>query len=160
MGDRRSRYSPWRHLRSLVHVRLDFTDDDHLLDGADARYYATVDRMLMDKRLDTQVERRSILAHELGHALRRDLPCGDDVLDARQECAVDQWAARKLIDLPALVDALKWSDDPEEVADALWVTRELLDVRVRHLHPSERAWVQRALTDTARDEQTFGLVYP
>lgn len=142
------RYSPWRHLRSLTHVRLDFTDDDRLLDGADARYYATVDRMLMDRRLDLQVERRCALAHELGHALRGDLPCGDDVLDARQEALVEQWAARKLIDLHALADALKWSDDPSEIADALWVTVELIMVRVQHLHPAERAYLVGALRAT------------
>lgn len=145
MRDRRSRYSPWRHLRSLVHLRLDFTDDDDLLDGADARYYATVDRILMDARLETQVERRSVLAHELGHALRGDLPCGDDALDVRQEGVVQQWAARKMIDLSALADALQWSDDPEEVAEALWVTPELLEVRVRHLHPSEVSYLRRRL---------------
>lgn len=145
MGDRRGRYSPWRHLRSLVHLRLDFTDDDDLLDGADARYFHTVGRLVMDKRLDTQVARRSVLAHELGHAVRGDLPCGSDLLDARQECAVDRWAARQLIELPALADALRWSDDPDEVAAELWVERELLEVRLRHLHPSERAYLRRAL---------------
>lgn len=150
MRDRRSRYSPWRHLRSLVHLRLDFTDDDHLLDGADARYYATIDRILMDRRLETQVERRSVLAHELGHAIRGDLPCGDETLDARQEALVEQWAARKLIDLPALADALRWSDDPDEVAETLWVTPELLEARLRHLHPSEVAHLRRALDPERR----------
>lgn len=145
MGDRRGRYSPWRHLRSLVHVRLDFTDDDDLLDGAEARYYATVDRIIMDRRLETQRERRSVLTHELGHQARGDLPCGDDRLDERQECAVDQWAARQLIELPALADALKWSDDPDEVAECLWVTERLLWVRLNHLHPAERAWLRDAL---------------
>lgn len=153
MGDRRSRYSPWRHLRSLVNIQLDFTDDDVLLDGADARYYATVDRMLMDKRIDTQVERRSVIAHELGHALRRDLPCGDDRLDERQECAVDQWAARKLITLDALADALRWSDNPTEVADCLWVTERLLQVRLDHLHPSEWSWLRFALKSTIREAE-------
>lgn len=142
------RYSPWRHLRSLVHVRLDFTDDDQLLDGADARYYATVERILMDRRLGLQVDRRCVLAHELGHAEHGDLPCGDDRYDARQESRVEQWAARKLIELPALADALRWSDDPHEVADALWVTEDLLEVRLNHLHPSERAWLRDALKST------------
>lgn len=139
------RYSPWRHLRSLARVQLDFTADDTLLDGADGRYYATVDRILMDRRLDTQVERRSVLAHELGHAVRGDLPCADNVSQIRQECAVDQWAARRLIELDALLDALRWSDDRDEVAECLWVTVELLDVRLRHLHPSERAYLRRNL---------------
>lgn len=140
------RYSPWRHLRSLVHLHLDFTDDDELLDGADARYYATVDRLLMDKRLNLQVERRCVLAHELAHAVRGDLPCGEAVLDARQEAFVEQWAARKLIALDDLADALRWSRQADEVAETLWVTVDLLEVRMRHLHPAERAYLVSALS--------------
>lgn len=140
------RYSPWRHLRSLVHLHLEFTDDDELLDGADARYYATVDRLLMDKRLGLQVERRCVLAHELAHAVRGDLPCGEAVLDARQEAFVEQWAARKLIHLDDLADALRWSRQADEVAEALWVTVDLLEVRMRHLHPAERAYLVSALS--------------
>lgn len=138
------RYSPWRHLRSLCHIDLHFTDDDALLDGAHAWYYHRLRAIVMDKRL-TQVERRSVLAHELGHVIRGDVPCGDEVLDARQESVVDQWAARKLITIEALVDALRWSDDPHEVADCLWVTVDLLEIRLAHLHPSERAWVKREI---------------
>lgn len=140
------RYSPWRHLRALPHLDITWTDDDTLLAGADARYFHTIRRIVMDKRL-TQAERRSVLAHELGHALRGDLPCGDEALDLRQESVVEQWAARKLIELPALADALKWSDDPDEVADVLWVTRELLEVRLRHLHPAERAALRRDVSE-------------
>jgi Zn-dependent peptidase ImmA (M78 family) len=138
------RYSPWRHLRSLPHIDLRFTDDDQLLDGAHAWYYHRLRAIVMDSRL-TQVERRSAIAHELGHVLRGDLPCGSDLLDARQESVVEQWAARKLIELPALADALKWSDDPDEVAEALWVTKDLLLTRIEHLHPSERAYLRRSL---------------
>ncbi len=137
-------FSPWRLLRNLSHIDLHFTDDDDILDGAHAWYYHRLRAIVMDKRL-SQVERRSVLAHELGHVIRGDVPCGDDVLDCRQESVVDQWAARKLITLDALVDALRWSDDPHEVADCLWVTVDLLEVRLRHLHPSERAWIRRQL---------------
>lgn len=139
-----SRYSPWRHLRGLAHITLHFTDDDELLDGAHAWYYDRLRAIVMDRRL-TQVERRSVLAHELGHVIRGDVPCGDEILDCRQESVVDQWAARKLIDLDALVDALRWSDDRHEVAESLWVTVDLLEVRVRHLHPAERAYLSREL---------------
>lgn len=138
------RYSPWRHLRHLHHISLHLTDDDELLDGAHAWYYHRLRAIVMDKRL-SQVERRSVLAHELGHVIRGDVPCGSDILDARQESAVDQWAARKLITIEALADALRWSDDRHEVADALWVTVDLLEVRLDHLHPSERAYVRRMI---------------
>lgn len=147
------RYSPWRHLRSLSDVRLDFTDDDDLLDDAEGRYFHTVRRMLMDSRLELQVERRCVLAHELGHATMGHLPCQEERADDRQEAAVEQWAARQLIELPALAEALKWSDDPAEVADELWVTVELLHVRLSHLHPSERAWLRRSLKAASLDPQ-------
>lgn len=139
-------FSPWRLLRHLPEVDLHFTDDDELLDGAQAWYYHRLRAIVMDSRL-SQVERRSVLAHELGHVIRGDIPCGDEILDARQESVVDQWAARKLITLDALIDALRWSDDPHEVADALWVTADLLEVRIAHLHPSERAAIRRQLRD-------------
>lgn len=142
-------FSPWRLLRHLNHITLHFTDDDVLLDGAHAWYYHRLRAIVMDKRL-TQVERRSVLAHELGHVIREDVPCGSEILDARQESVVDQWAARKLITLDALTDALQWSDDPHEVAEALWVTVDLLEVRLRHLHPSERACLLRRLDALSR----------
>lgn len=140
-----TRYSPWRHLRSLTDITLCFTDDEQILDGAYAWYLHRLRAIVMDKRL-TQVERRSVLVHEIGHVIRGDVPCGNDVLDCRQESLVDQWAARKLITLDALIDALRWSDDPAEVADCLWVTEDLLEVRLAHLHPSERAYVKRHLS--------------
>lgn len=140
-------FSPWRHLRGLPDVELRFTDDDDFLDGAQAWYFHRLRAIVMDKRL-TQVERRSVLAHELGHVIRGDVPCGDEVLDARQENVVDQWAARQLITLDALVDALRWSRQADEVADCLWVTVDLLEVRIRHLHPSERAYVTGRLTNS------------
>lgn len=142
-----SRYSPWRHLRSLEHIELIWTDDDDLLAGADARYYHTVNVIVMDKRIESQAERRSVLCHELAHALRGDLPTGSAVLDAKQEATVTKWAARQLIELTALLDALRWSLSIGEVADELWVSEELVRTRLDHLHPAERAWLKRCLRD-------------
>lgn len=139
-------YSPWRHLRALPDLDLQWSDDDGLLDGAHAWYYHRLRAIVMDKRL-TQVERRSALVHELGHAIRGDVPCGSDRLDVRQEELVDQWAARKLIELPALAEALRWSDRPDEVAEELWVTVDLLEARLRHLHPSEAAYLRRVVPE-------------
>lgn len=151
------RYSPWRHLRSLEHIELIWTDDDEILAGADARYFHTVSVIVMDKRIESQAERRSVLCHEIAHVLRGDLPTGSDVLDAKQEAHVTQWAARQLIELPALLDALRWSMSAEEAADELWVSGELLEVRLAHLHPAERAWLNRALQDGGPgDHSHFG----
>lgn len=138
-------YSPWQHLRRLAHINLRWTDDDVELDGAHAWYYVERDEILMDSRL-TQRERRSVLGHELAHAIGKDRPCGVEVLDSIQELRADRWAARRLIDIRVLAEALAWSENLDEVAEELWVTLDLLEVRLAHLHPSERAYLIRRLT--------------
>jgi Zn-dependent peptidase ImmA (M78 family) len=139
-----SRYSPWRHLRSLAHINLRWTDDDEELDAAHGWYYVDHDEIVIDSRL-SQRERRSVLSHELAHAIGRDEPCHNPVLDSIQELRADRWAARRLIDIRSLGEALAWASDLEEAAEELWVTRDLLDVRLAHLHPSERAYLMRRL---------------
>jgi len=138
---------PWRQLRGLPHIDVVWSRDDQLLDGADAWWYPGRDMILMDSRL-LQVERRCALAHELAHIERGDEPCGSDWLDARQELAADRWAARELIPVERLCRALQWSGDRHEVADELWVTVDMLQVRLDHLHPSEKHYLRRMLADT------------
>ena len=92
----------------------------------------------LDERL-SPAERRSTLAHELVHAERGDVPCGDPCLDARQERRVDREAARRLIAVEALADALRWTRDPREVAELLDVDVALLAARIEALTPTERA---------------------
>lgn len=90
----------------------------------------------------TQAERRCTIAHEVEHVHRG--PVVDDPRAiAREESAVEQAVARRLIPLPRLADALAWSLDPHEVAEALWVDVDTVLVRVEHLHPSERAVLRR-----------------
>lgn len=139
-------YSPWQHLRKLAHINLRWTEDEQELDDAFAWYYVEREEIVMDSRM-TQRERRCVLGHELAHALNRDRPTNNAVLDALQELQADRWAARRLIDIRALGEALAWSSDLEEVAEELWVTRDLLDVRLAHLHPSERAYLLKRLTE-------------
>lgn len=102
--------------------------------------------IVLDKRL-TQAERRSTLAHELEHAGRSPLT-GVPVLDAREEEAVRRAAARRLIPFHRLEDAARWSRDPHEIADELWVDVPTLEARIRGLHPSERAALNRLLEET------------
>ncbi|MDB5716463.1 MAG: hypothetical protein JWO15_3860 [Sphingomonadales bacterium] len=92
-----------------------------------------------------QVQRRCHMAHELAH---RDLGHSgeeDGRLDRRQEREADELAARRLVTLDALVRALTWSDNGDEVADALWVTRHILDVRIETMYGGERRQVAVAL---------------
>lgn len=65
----------------------------------------------------TPVERRCVLAHELGHAVhghRSGSPCNERVADA--------FAARLLVDPEALQRAALWTHEPWELAEELDLT--------------------------------------
>lgn len=88
----------------------------------------------------TQAERRSTLAHELEHARKGD-PCVHHILgdwhEGKQESHVSELAARALIPLPRLIDALMWSQDEIELADELWVDRDTVLTRLETLTEHE-----------------------
>jgi len=69
----------------------------------------------------------------------------------KQEYAADTLAAGRLIELEHFIDALCWSDDAEVIADRLWVTRRMLDVRVETMLAIERRHVQDELIRRAPD---------
>lgn len=139
-----SGYDPWRHLRSMPHVSLRWTRDEAELDGAQAWWYPDLVEIVIDAGLP-QADRRCALAHELVHAERGDGPCVTPVLEIRQEHAVDVAAARRLIGLRALADALAWGHGPAEVADELWVDLATLRVRLATLTPAEQAHLRQWL---------------
>lgn len=89
-----------------------------------------------------QAQRRSTLAHELQHVVRG--PVGE-ALRLREESVVDQAAARQLIGIRELGEALAWAHNLTEAADELWVDEQLLQVRLDHLHPAERHYLRRRL---------------
>lgn len=141
-------WNPWGELRALTTVVFAFTGD---LPSGDAWWSPRHDVILMRPGL-LQVERRCALAHELAHrALGHTGECGHP--DAgrqsrRQEHAADLWAARRLITLDALARVVAWTDDRDEAADELWVTREVLDVRLSHMHLGERLQVRERILRT------------
>jgi Zn-dependent peptidase ImmA (M78 family) len=102
----------------------------------------------LDARL-TPAERRCTLAHELVHAERGDLPCEDPVLDTRQEQRVEREAARRLVPLERLLDALRWTSDAAEAADVLDVDPALLRTRLEALSRAERRTVERSIAQAA-----------
>ncbi|MCD4532672.1 ImmA/IrrE family metallo-endopeptidase [Nocardioides sp. cx-169] len=87
-----------------------------------------------------QDERRSTLTHELVH-LERGTPCGPGDPEERE---VERLAAVRIITLPDLVEALKWSDHLDEQAVELWVDEDTVRVRLRHLTEPERRELSRA----------------
>ena len=133
-------YHPWRRFRVEAQWALRVA---HLPRGrmgyVDLRAHAVViDRTLL------QVERRCTIAHELVHIERGPVPA-DPWLGLREERAVEREAAKRLIGLDALADALAWSAWPDEVADELWVDVQTLNARVAGLSRSERAWLSQRL---------------
>lgn len=134
-------HHPWRALRALERFELRWA---HLPIGKLGETDFDAETITLAHGLD-QAERRSTIAHELEHIERGWSPC-----TAREECAVDREAARKLIEVRALGEALAWAVDEQEAADELWVDVHMLRARLRHLHPAERGYLRRRLADLER----------
>lgn len=130
-------YHPWRALRDLtdwtlhwrpMHGRLGLTNWG--------------DRTITLHPDQDQAQRRSTLAHELQHVARGPVPA---FYCPREERAVDEAAARLLIGIRELGEALAWSHDLSEIAAELWVDEEMVRSRLAHLHPAELHYLRRRL---------------
>lgn len=129
-------YHPWRAFRALTPYRLFFAGlPDGVLGVTD--FGAQV--VVIADDLD-QAERRSTIAHEVEHIHRGFGGC-----HGREECAVELGAARKLIGIRELGEALAWAHDLAEAAEELWVDEQMLRTRLDHLHPAERHYLRRRL---------------
>ena len=131
-------YHPWRDARDREHLNITF---ERLADGR--RGCLRGDRITINTG-DDQAQRRSTLAHELVHDERRVFPV-DRVLRAREELTVERIAARRLIQLDALVDALLWARDARETAAELWVDLPMLVAFIRSLTVTERTWINEQM---------------
>lgn len=91
---------------------------------------------------------RSVLAHELQHVRFEDVVTACNFTNLRQEVRADTNAARLLIDLDDLADALRnQSHHLPGVAVELRVSLAMVNVRLEHLHPAERHYLKRAFAD-------------
>ena len=126
----RKQYHPWRELRSRDHLELTWAD---LPPGVRGMTDGTSAIWMEPEQL--QVERRCTLAHELAHIDLRHTTKPT----VREEQTARRLAAQKLIEWDALVDVFRWAHNAQEAADELWVTPEVLEDRLRFLHPHERA---------------------
>lgn len=132
-------HHPWRALRHLETWTLIWS----LLPGDTLGITDWSTRTITLDPRQLQSERRCTIAHEVEHVRRGPLRSRDPVHVAREESRVHRTVARQLINLDRLGDALSWSLDPHEVAEALWVDVDTLRTRIDHLHPSERAHLRR-----------------
>jgi hypothetical protein len=131
------RYDPWQHAREL-----ELTVEIRPIADGDWGYYDHRRRRVAIRADLCEYERRCTLAHEIVHAERGDR-CNLAELD---ELWVHVEAAYRLIPIAALAAAVvQWGEDQHRLGDELWVDRHTLQVRLEHLHPSERAVVRRAL---------------
>lgn len=124
------------------------TVEERVLPGDLLGFY-DADRHLivLDSRL-LAAERRCTLMHERIHAERRDRADGPtEWHDLRCERVVATEAARRLIPLPALIDALRWSNRDEEVAEQLDVDLDTLRCRSANLTSDECVAIEAALYD-------------
>lgn len=136
------KYDPWGDLSQRTYLRVEFVDMPTgrrgiIRDGA----------ILIDQH-QLQVERRCTVAHELVHDERRIYPT-DPVLKAREETLVETTAARRMIALPDLLDALRHCSTrlATELADHLWVDQPMLKARMADLDPVEVAELEHHLED-------------
>lgn len=139
-------YDPWHDLRSRPHLTLAVSR----LPVGDAMYFHDVPGIVLDDRL-TQIERRCVIAHELAHLdlghVEQAAGCGAGTsrIARRMECDADLLAARRLLPVERLAAVAKCHQDRFTTAEHLCVTEHLLQVRLDHLHPSERGAINRAV---------------
>lgn len=128
-------YHPRRHLK-LVFPHMVILITSELPAGVLGRWTS---RGIEPRAALTQSERRSTFVHEIVHLKRGPAP---DVvwLEAREERIVAAIAARRLIELDALVDALAWCQGVAvvECADEVWGDPQTLSVRIATLTDTER----------------------
>lgn len=135
-------YSPWGALAQLSDVQLRFQDLPDALG-----YWDPASRTIVLDRNQTQAERRCTLAHELEHLERGDenVEHVSPVLAARQEIAACTRAARRLIPLDDLIEALLWSQDEQELAEELNVDEDTIRVRLLTLSEAEHTLIDERL---------------
>lgn len=122
-------FHPWRRLRAQSHIDVSWPVMPGRLGSTNG-----IDVIRMHPH-QSQVQRRCTLAHEMAH-IELGHTSGCHPATERQAA---QHAARWLIDMDDLLDALRWADDLREVADCLWVVEETLMARLDSLTPDERA---------------------
>jgi hypothetical protein len=149
-------YDPWAVAQGMPELTVAVTR----LPAGHAWWLPDVNGIALDDRL-TQAERRAALAHELEHAVAGDtclLGQGPDSerLHRRRERRTDERAARRLIDLDQLADALAWCLGVDELADQLHVDERTVRARIRCLTEAEKTYIERRMAAKGGPARLFG----
>ena len=95
--------------------------------GGKKGWYDHATRTISTRRGMSIQQYRSVLAHELGHAVHGDTPTGNGHFDQRQERRADEYAAQLLITPADFETAAIWHHGHlPAIADELEVTKHLL----------------------------------
>ena len=109
----------------------------HLPDDLTGLYDHETRTIYLDRRCHEHTL-RCTLEHELVHAERGDCHIGIPHLDAKQEETVERIAARRLLPVEKIKDALPWAVSFATLAHTLEVDHDILRTRLTHL--SEHEW--------------------
>lgn len=124
-------YHPWRTLRYMPHIDVQWVRlPDGLLALCDG------ETIWMDHR-QGQAQRRSSVAHEIEHLHAGDVGCQPTAVERQ----VEEAAARKLVPLVALAEAIVWAMSEEELALDLWVDLDIVRTRLATLTKDEQAYI-------------------
>lgn len=131
--------------RRYPHIRI----HRRSLGGVDAAAVPARGLIFIERALDLTGWRCAV-AHELVHLDLGHDACADEALEARQERRCTAEAARRLIPLGALLDALVWSHSISEAADELRVDQQTLCARLDTLDDQERGELERRVRQIGR----------
>jgi len=135
-------HHPWRAFRAMSHFTLEWSQlPEGVLGITDYRRRTVTLALGM-----TEAERRCTIAHEVEHILRGPVPSW---FQAREEREIEAVAARKLIAIRDLAEALAWADDEAQVADELWVDVATVRARLARLRSAEQDYLRRRLVHRA-----------
>ncbi|WP_435745002.1 hypothetical protein [Nocardioides sp. SYSU DS0663] len=129
-------WNPWRELADRPEVKLTWIERGRrgCID------FAT--RTITLRRSMGFEERRCVIAHELVHDERGDVPRW---MKPREEAAVRRESARRLITLAELERALRWAEYIEDAAEELRVDVSTLQARLATLTDEEREFLDHQL---------------
>jgi hypothetical protein len=130
-------------LATMPQVLVEYTTDDDILCGREARWFPDVATIAVRTGL-RGTRWHDAMLHELGHVmLGHPAACGDDFYDQRVEAEADAFAAKHAIpDLQEMARQLGTAGSYAHAARNLGTCYDLLEVRLANLTTQERELVE------------------